>query len=244
VLVHGTAADGAVDPGQLAIDGLLIEGIFDVAKGNLGRLALSHTTVVPATGGLTVLPAGSGETGTNEALEIDLLRTICGPIQLAPTVARLDATDSIIDDDEDVAIDATDLSLEACTVLGSTHARSLEASNCIFTRTVTVDRRQTGCVRFSYVQRDSLVPKRFHCLPATDADAVRVQPAFESALFGDPSYCQLAAYGPREIATGADDEGEIGVFKFLMQHQRTESLRARLDEYLRFGLEAGVFYVT
>ena len=49
---------------------------------------------------------------------------------------------------------------------------------------------------------------------------------------------------PVEIRTGADDEAEMGAGHTLYQPQREINLRVRLDEYLRFGLEAGVFYVT
>jgi hypothetical protein len=36
----------------------------------------------------------------------------------------------------------------------------------------------------------------------------------------------------------------MGAFHDLYQPQRERNLRVRLDEYLRFGLEAGVFYET
>jgi hypothetical protein len=36
----------------------------------------------------------------------------------------------------------------------------------------------------------------------------------------------------------------MGAFNELMQPQRETDLRVRLDEYLRFGLEAGIFYAT
>jgi hypothetical protein len=36
----------------------------------------------------------------------------------------------------------------------------------------------------------------------------------------------------------------MGAFMFLAQPQRRANLRAALDEYLRLGLEAGVFPVT
>jgi hypothetical protein len=36
----------------------------------------------------------------------------------------------------------------------------------------------------------------------------------------------------------------MGVFNHLQQPQREANLRAALEEYLRFGLEAGLFYVT
>ena len=36
----------------------------------------------------------------------------------------------------------------------------------------------------------------------------------------------------------------MGAFHDLYQPQRETNLRVALDEYLRFGLEAGIFYVT
>jgi hypothetical protein len=36
----------------------------------------------------------------------------------------------------------------------------------------------------------------------------------------------------------------MGVFNQLKQPQREANLRTALEEYLRFGLEAGIFYVT
>ena len=43
---------------------------------------------------------------------------------------------------------------------------------------------------------------------------------------------------------GADDEAEMGAFHDLFQPQRESNVRTRLREYLRFGLEAGIFYST
>ena len=63
-----------------------------------------------------------------------------------------------------------------------------------------------------------------------------------STRFRDPTYCQLSASGPPEIWNGADDEAEMGAFHQLFQPQRETNLRIRLDEYLRVGLEAGIFY--
>jgi hypothetical protein len=36
----------------------------------------------------------------------------------------------------------------------------------------------------------------------------------------------------------------MGAFHALYQPQRESNLRIRLDEYLRFGLEAGLFFET
>jgi hypothetical protein len=43
---------------------------------------------------------------------------------------------------------------------------------------------------------------------------------------------------------GEGEGGEMGVMNALAQPQREINLRIRLDEYLRFGLHAGVFYAT
>jgi hypothetical protein len=69
-------------------------------------------------------------------------------------------------------------------------------------------------------------------------------PQFTSLRYGDPGYGQLRVATDVAIRRGADDEGEIGVLHALFQPQRETNLRIRLDEYLRFGLHAGVFYAN
>jgi hypothetical protein len=49
---------------------------------------------------------------------------------------------------------------------------------------------------------------------------------------------------PLQIRAGADSGAEMGAFEFLKQPQREANLRDALNEYLSFGLEAGLFYVT
>jgi hypothetical protein len=61
--------------------------------------------------------------------------------------------------------------------------------------------------------------------------------------FGEPAYAQLTGSTAPEIVTGADDEGEMGAWHFVQAPLRLRNLRMALDEYLRFGLEAGVFIV-
>jgi hypothetical protein len=36
----------------------------------------------------------------------------------------------------------------------------------------------------------------------------------------------------------------MGVFSYLKQPQREANLRTSLEEYLRFGLEAGIFFAS
>ena len=72
----------------------------------------------------------------------------------------------------------------------------------------------------------------------------RLRPRFTSTHYGDPAYGQLALNCADEIRTGAEDGSEMGVFQQLYQPQRETNLRLVLEEYLRFGLEAGILYVT
>jgi len=107
---------------------------------------------------------------------------------------------------------------------------------------VWADRKQSGCMRFSYVPAGSRTPRRYRCQPEDGGPPVR--PHFSSLRFGDPAYCQLLQATPDAIRRGADDESEMGVLHGLYQPQRETNLRVRLDEYLRFGLEAGIFYAS
>lgn len=72
----------------------------------------------------------------------------------------------------------------------------------------------------------------------------RLQPRFTSTQYGNPGYAQLANTCAAEIRIGAEDGSEMGVFSYLKQPQRQANLQASLDEYLRFGLQAGIFYIS
>jgi hypothetical protein len=139
-------------------------------------------------------------------------------------------------------------------VLGTTSVQTLEASDCIFADGLDVARTQSGCVRFSYIPDGARAPRAYRCQPALavslapDADAAtaarqRIVPAFVSRRFGDAAWAQLDLQGPPEIAAGAANGAEMGGYRLLMQPMRLANLRASLDEYLRFGLEAGFFFV-
>jgi hypothetical protein len=147
------------------------------------------------------------------------------------------------------------LSIENSTVIGKVYTRTMKlASNTIFfselssgdswPAPVRAERLQQGCVRFSYVPPGSQLPRLFNCQPATAADAARVRPVFTSLRYGDAAYCQLSPACAVEITTGADDQVEMGAFHDLYQPRREANLRAALKEYLRFGLEAGIFYAS
>ncbi|MCI0435341.1 MAG: hypothetical protein L0271_17120, partial [Gemmatimonadetes bacterium] len=141
-------------------------------------------------------------------------------------------------------------------VFGEVHVRELAlASEVLFTSTIVAQRRQSGCVRFSHVPAGSQTPRRFQCQPDLALQGVtdlgeqarirsRMAPIFVSTRFSDPAYAQLRLDAALEIRTGAANGSEMGVFSSRMNPQREANLLTRLDEYLPFGLEAVLHYVT
>jgi hypothetical protein len=69
-------------------------------------------------------------------------------------------------------------------------------------------------------------------------------PQFTSLRYADPGYAQLRAVSGPGLREGASNGSEMGAFNALHQPQREVNLLERLDEYLRFGLHAGIFYAT
>ena len=257
IAITGTAEEEDASPGELILDGLLIEGRVEVEPGNLGKLRLAHCTLVPDLGGLITTPPASPDDADNDQLQVEIYRSIVGPINLIETVGQIAIEDSIIDASTGlVAIDTsgTAAEIEASTILGSTTARSIEASNSLFSGAVVAERRQTGCVRFSYLPDGSRTPRRYKCQPGlalSQADSseqaailARLIPTFTSRDYRHFAYAQLGHTCPDEIHTGAEDGSEMGVFHHLKQPQREANLKSALTEYLRFGLESGIYYVT
>ena len=256
---------------EITLNGLLLTGgairVPEQTKNLLRRLRIRHCTLVP---GLSLSMAGEPEhpdkpgiiiESENFAVEIE--HSIAGSLRIAKN-ATVRITDCIIDAAHEtaVAFASTDhesaggqLSIKDSTVIGKVHSREIEmASNTIFladladgdtwSAPVRAERKQKGCVRFSYLPLSSIVPRRYRCQPLDESSVARVRPQFTSLRYNDPGYAQLRQSTAMEIRTGADDEGEMGVFHKLYQPQRETNLRVRLDEYLRFGLEAGIIYVT
>jgi hypothetical protein len=69
-------------------------------------------------------------------------------------------------------------------------------------------------------------------------------PAFTARRYGEPAYGQLHRSAPAEIARGAEDGSEMGALCHVKQSQREDNLRLRLAEYLPFGLDPALVYVT
>lgn len=263
--IRGNLAVAGDAASELWLNGLLVEGVLDVTGDTLAQVSLRHCSLVPGRG-LTSdnLPEFQSKPSVliqANAHNLEIAQSIVGGVRVARSV-KTTATDSVIDATSrcGVAFAGLDgfaaggvLHIENSTVIGKVHTALMEmASNTIFhaqlaahdawSAPVLCEQRQAGCVRFSYVPLDSITPRRYRCQPTNEDDASRVAPQFSSLRFGAPDYAQLSTRCPKEIFSGADDESEMGAFHLLYEPQRISNLEIRLAEYLRFGLEAGIFF--
>jgi hypothetical protein len=267
IFLEGELSMSGGEGAEVTLNGLLVSGaaLHVPVTSNLRRLRLRHCTLVPGLGLSTNgAPAQPDEPSliveaSNVTVEID--HCILGGLRVVAG-ARVEISNSIVDAtaQDEIAYAAPDesaggrLHIENSTVIGTIHTVMMElVSNSILlahpaqgdtTAAVRSERKQEGCVRFSYLPLESQVPRRYRCRPAHEHEAARVRPQFTSLLYGDPAYGQLSRSCAVEIREGADDEAEMGAFHDLYGPQRESNLRVRLGEYLRFGLDAGVFYAS
>lgn len=278
---------------MVTLGGLLIEGAVAVT-GTLRRLRLLHCTLVPGrsiaeTGPAWLPPATPvapsltvvdtlGGAVANTGLSVECAFSITGPLRMPAHARQLVVLDGVVDGVNTAAIagmdaddDAPPLVLERSTVFGAIRAVRLPMMDtAIATGPVRIERRDDGCVRFSYLRPGSRTPRRVRCQPdlaeaaaiaeaeeaagfplpqpAREAAAAlarpRMQPVFTTVRYGQPGYAQLGRSCPAGIAEGAEDGAAMGVTCHLKEPQRLGNLRRRLDEYLPLGLEPGVVFVT
>jgi len=228
----------------------------------LGQLNLIHTTLVPgwsvASNGDPHYPTAPALIAEPPGLEVAIERSIVGAIRTGSLVT-LSASDSIIDatGTTQVAYAALDnasgggaLTLQGVTVVGKVHAALLTlvsdsifwaalASGDSWASALVADRKQEGCVRFSFLPVNPIIPRNFECVVQALASP---QPLFFSLRYGHPGYLKLLVSTDNSIRRGADDGGEMGTFHFLLAPQRESDLNIRLQEYLPVGLEVGLIY--
>jgi hypothetical protein len=268
--VRGNAAAGSADAGACFLNGMLLEGELVVAPGSLGQLGVAHCSVVPGHGSLTV--ASGGNERLRLSVDSSICAAIHVPeairaLEINDSIVGGEAGSPELS----VDAPATALNLRRSSFFGGVTGLSLWASDCIFAARVDALRRQVGCVRFSYVPPGSRVPRRYRCQPdleiATRIEALRaaaapgaptaaqeaairaevdasIRPLFESRRYGDPGFGQLERRCAVQIRSGAESGAEMGAFERLKQPQREANLRDALAEYLRFGLQATLVYVT
>jgi hypothetical protein len=153
----------------------------------LSSLGLTHCTLVP---GWALTPDGDPQFGSQPVLiaepaglRVTIQKSILGAIR-THELATANIADSIVGacDASNVAYAALDnasgggaLTLQGCTVIGKVHATLLSlVSNCIvwaglpagdtWAGPLWADRKQEGCVRFSYIPAGSVIPRQFECV--------------------------------------------------------------------------------
>lgn len=238
VIVRGTAPDGSPQPGRLVLEGLIIEGDVIVADSLLGGLDVLNSTIAQS--------ATLSVEGVHARLELTLDRMVCGQVIAPDAVMEMHLSDCLVDGRPGSAVSAPNavLDVRAVTFMGEVEAKSIEAIDSIFGDPLSVERRQAGCLQFSWIAPGSSAPRRFRCVPASEAEADAPAPIFTSLDPDDSGYGSLAAATDPVISRGASDGGEMGAFHFVHATRRLRNVARSFDEYLRLGLEAGIFTVT
>ncbi len=137
--------------------------------------------------------------------------------KLAPARA-LDAEDS-----------AVSVSLRRCTILGDVWGVDrVEALDSIIDGELETRANDAGVEPQSTYTRESGLP----------------DPVFVSRRLGDPGYCRLADDCPEEVATGAGDRSEMGVFHDLFTPQRKHLLERRREESTPLAMRSSIVYVN
>jgi hypothetical protein len=261
-LVIGASA--AVTPGSPSAAALIHvpKTRPDGTTNSFEELSLTHCTLVP---GWSVNTSGWPVQGGTPVLIVQAAGvkvasecTILGAIR-AVGLATVSLADSIVDATDPTLVAYADLdgksgggalTLTGCTVVGKVHAEVLTlVSNSIVWAALAVgdtwvsglvaDRKQQGCVRFSFLPVNAVTPRRFRCVEQALASP---QPYFFSLRYGNPTYMKMLACTDNLIRRGADDEGEMGAFHFVLAPQRESDLSVRLQEYLPVGLNIGIIY--
>ena len=153
----------------------------------LSTLEITHCTLVP---GWVLTPSGGPRYSGQPTLvvepsgvQVSIAKSIVGGIR-AQELATVSVADSVVDANAltSVAYAALDdaggggaLTLQGCTVVGKVHATlmSLVSNSILWAASATADnwagplwadRKQAGCVRYSYLPAGSVTPRRFACV--------------------------------------------------------------------------------
>lgn len=296
LIITGGDSEARVTLDGLLVSGARLSAPAGGAN-RLGRLIVRHCTLVPGlaldAAGQPVVPGALSLALGVPGCMLEMEGCITGRLGVDPD-AHAALSDCIVDA---AAADPADsregiayadpagnpfggpLSLRGVTLFGRVAAERFDlVSDTIFLARlpagsdwdapVWAERRQMGCVRFSYVPRGAIVPRRFRCqpqlaidqaiearsralgapVPAAEREAIVLRiarhmvPGFSARRYGRPAYAQLRRSTPPGIGEGASDGSEMGAFHLNFGPHRETNLKIRLEEYLRFALEAGVFF--
>jgi hypothetical protein len=126
--------------------------------------------------------------------------------------------------------------LEYCTVLTSTIAERLQASDCIFNDSMRKDLDAgslpgKGCVRYS------AIPPQQPGGALTFHREQQMRAIFYSSTFGQAGCGVLHPATPPEIANGAEDGGEMGAYHHLYLVASRQAVITKLADFLPSGIK-------
>jgi len=247
VYPEGLAAQAVADatvsatpvPAVIAID-----GVFD-------QVIIRHCSFDPGgemarTLPTSVMPIPSVQLEITGAVEeVIIEQSIMGPIREAVSAVDLCSTakitvrdsivQSIIPGTNAIETKVAELGIERSTVFGNVVVDRLEASETLIQGLVQVTDNQHGCFRFSATQDGPTVmlPRQFESHLFTPELPNHF---FVSRRFGDAGYAQLSQTAPDTIARGAENGSEIGVWSSLLTPIKRDDLKAKVLEFMPFGL--------
>lgn len=249
------------DPGVVVLDGLEVTAGITFTGDCLSKLWIRYCTLRrPGDAALaTITTAMAGA-------EVVITRSIVGRVRLdlGPDLGTgtLQLEDSIVASDGAAQGAASctgiDTSLTAVTLLGTSTFKSLQATNAIFAQPCIVARTQDGCIRYSWVADGSQMPRRFRCQPdlaiaaAADRKGAPLSPAevasisagaapiFLDTALNEPTVAMLDPLTGDAVALGGENDVEMGAFARAAQRLRERNIESLFDDYVPFGLEAGL----
>ena len=236
---------GSNQDSRLVLDGLWIGSRRDqhleiILRGNYECVTIRHCTIDPGGDkndlGEELFAVSLVVEGFVEKMIIDA--SITGPIltRNSGVLKELIVCDSILQSVE-TAVPVLYLPLglarlERSTLWGRIKVHRLYASEVIATGRVVVTDTQNGCFRFSAAPKSSRLPRPYESfLFITDTNHW-----FTSRRFGQPGYAQISETAPEILSRGAENGAEMGAFNGLLNPIKFDGLRAKIEEYMPFGL--------
>lgn len=239
-VVRGTLTVTGGPGSSVVLDGLIVDGDVVVGSGSLGSLTLSQCTVAGR------VEVRADATGANRAAVVTVLHSMVGSVAAADTVPWLSVRNCVFDPalqpaaaPQTLLANGAAVSIDGSTLRGPVRVRTLDVTSSICDGVVLVADRQVGCARFSYLGAGSRVPRRFHCVPGTDA-ATAIGPSFTADEPGSPFYLDLGTNTPPALARGGEFGAEMGVHHHLHRPVRLDAARRIVAPYLPAGLEIGM----
>jgi hypothetical protein len=235
VLRGALAVAVRTDGARVRVDGIVVDGAVTIDASSASsdvRIDFVDSTLVPHAH--PSLAAAAGMLDGTIALE----RTICGAVVLPELGPRLTADASIIDGAHGTAIGGRDGApgpdtvLRRCTVLGNVHVLAADVQGSIVDGTLRVAAGDASAARHSAIRR----VEGIDVPPSVRLGPVR----FASRRYGTEGHARLPLESDPFLLAGAANGEELGAYHAAATGRRLANVRTVLDEYVPYGVAAGV----